>query len=145
MVLRSPRLRFSRWRSCTRSQPGHLSGLRICSRDTPAALKKVATQRKLESYLRRYMQFFVQSFYNPNAYQDAGLSDPHEWRRRLMCDTQPNPAHLAIAQLERLVGHVAVITKNVDGLHHKAGYKTAASTSSRRHMKISLANWAVSI
>src|ERR1039457_4804492 len=28
---------------------------------------------------------------------------------------------------------------------HKAGYKTAADTSSRRHMKISLANWAVSI
>jgi hypothetical protein len=45
-----------------------------------------ATQRKLESYLRRYMQFFVQSFYNPSAYQDAGLPDPHEWRRRLIED-----------------------------------------------------------
>ncbi|HEX7636279.1 MAG TPA: NAD-dependent deacylase [Noviherbaspirillum sp.] len=45
----------------------------------------------------------------------------YEWRRALMCDAQPNPAHLAIAQLERLVEHVVVITQNVDGLHRKAG------------------------
>lgn len=31
------------------------------------------------------------------------------------------------------------------GLHDKAGYKTAASTSLRRHIKISLANRAVFI
>lgn len=45
-----------------------------------------STLRQVESYLRRYMQFFVQSFYNPSAYQDAGLPDPHEWRRRLIDD-----------------------------------------------------------
>lgn len=45
----------------------------------------------------------------------------YEWRRSLMRDAQPNQAHLAIAQLEHLVGHVAVITQNVDGLHRKAG------------------------
>jgi len=31
------------------------------------------------------------------------------------------------------------------GLHDKAGYKTAASTSSRHHMNINFANRAVSI
>ena len=42
------------------------------------------TLRKIESYLRRYMQFFVQSFYNPSVYRDAGLPDPYNWRKRLV-------------------------------------------------------------
>lgn len=33
----------------------------------------------------------------------------------------PNPAHLAIAELERLGKVDCVITQNIDGLHHKAG------------------------
>lgn len=45
----------------------------------------------------------------------------YEWRRDLMREARPNPAHLAVAQLERLVEHVTVITQNVDGLHRKAG------------------------
>src|SRR3954471_24062 len=45
----------------------------------------------------------------------------YAWRRELMHDTQPNPAHRAIAQLEHLVERVTVITQNVDGLHHAAG------------------------
>ncbi len=34
---------------------------------------------------------------------------------------QPNPAHLAIAELERMAKLDCVITQNIDGLHHKAG------------------------
>jgi NAD-dependent deacetylase len=34
---------------------------------------------------------------------------------------QPNPAHLAIAELERLDKLDCVITQNIDGLHRKAG------------------------
>lgn len=45
----------------------------------------------------------------------------YAWRRDLMRDAQPNPAHRAIAQLERLVERVSVITQNVDGLHRTAG------------------------
>jgi NAD-dependent deacetylase len=45
----------------------------------------------------------------------------YEWRRSLMRTARPNPAHLAIAQLETLVGQVTVITQNVDGLHARAG------------------------
>jgi len=40
--------------------------------------------RQVEGYLLRYMHFFVESFYNPAAYRDAGLEDPYEWRRRLI-------------------------------------------------------------
>ncbi|RZI43547.1 NAD-dependent deacylase [Herbaspirillum sp. HC18] len=45
----------------------------------------------------------------------------YAWRRDLMRNVQPNPAHVAIAQLERLVERVTVITQNVDGLHASAG------------------------
>ncbi|MGE5649605.1 MAG: SIR2 family NAD-dependent protein deacylase [Bacillota bacterium] len=45
----------------------------------------------------------------------------YEWRRDLMREVRPNPAHLAIAALEQRVPHVTVITQNVDGLHHRAG------------------------
>ncbi len=34
---------------------------------------------------------------------------------------QPNPAHLAIASLERRIPDTVVFTQNVDGLHRKAG------------------------
>lgn len=36
-------------------------------------------------------------------------------------EAQPNPAHLAIAELERLGRLDRVITQNIDGLHFKAG------------------------
>jgi NAD-dependent deacetylase len=36
-------------------------------------------------------------------------------------EAQPNPAHLAIAELERLNKLDRVITQNIDGLHFKAG------------------------
>jgi NAD-dependent deacetylase len=38
-----------------------------------------------------------------------------------MKKAQPNPAHLAIAEMERLGKLDCVITQNIDGLHHKAG------------------------
>ncbi len=40
-------------------------------------------------------------------------------------NAQPNPAHLAIAELERLNKLDRVITQNIDGLHFKAGNSQA--------------------
>jgi NAD-dependent deacetylase len=41
----------------------------------------------------------------------------YEWRRGLVRDAQPNPAHLAVARLSDAL----VVTQNVDGLHTRAG------------------------
>jgi NAD-dependent deacetylase len=50
----------------------------------------------------------VQAFYNA--------------RRRSLVDVAPNPAHLALAQLERAwPGPVLVVTQNIDDLHERAG------------------------
>ncbi|PDW00390.1 SIR2 family NAD-dependent protein deacylase [Candidatus Viridilinea mediisalina] len=47
-----------------------------------------------------------------------------EWyamRRAAVLAAQPNPGHVALAQLEQLVPHFTLITQNVDGLHARAG------------------------
>lgn len=52
----------------------------------------------------------------------------YDWRRGLIHNAQPNPGHLALAELERRVTNsgrkpeaFALITQNVDGLHDRAG------------------------
>ena len=45
----------------------------------------------------------------------------YDWRRGLIANAAPNPAHAALARLEAWVRSVTVITQNVDGLHARAG------------------------
>ncbi len=45
----------------------------------------------------------------------------YAWRRQLCANKQPNPGHLALAQLADYVPHLHLITQNVDGLHQRAG------------------------
>lgn len=45
----------------------------------------------------------------------------YNWRRELIAAKEPNPAHLALVQLEELFERFWLITQNVDGLHPKAG------------------------
>jgi NAD-dependent deacetylase len=47
-----------------------------------------------------------------------------EWyasRRAALAGAQPNPGHVALAEIERRVGNFTLATQNVDGLHAKAG------------------------
>jgi len=45
----------------------------------------------------------------------------YEWRRSLVAEAEPNPGHLALAELERRVTSVKLVTQNVDGPHGRAG------------------------
>lgn len=45
----------------------------------------------------------------------------YNWRRGLIAPLEPNPAHIAIAQMEDFYPEFALITQNIDGLHKKAG------------------------
>lgn len=48
----------------------------------------------------------------------------YRWVRpmvRLMWEAQPNPAHVALAELEAMDCLKAVLTQNIDGLHQRAG------------------------
>jgi NAD-dependent deacetylase len=69
------------------------------------------------------------SHYNPEelATPQAFQRDPklvwdwYAWRRELVSNAQPNPAHRALVTLERRVPSFTLITQNVDGLHRRAG------------------------
>jgi NAD-dependent deacetylase len=45
----------------------------------------------------------------------------YEWRRKLVASAKPNPAHLALAEMEKRIPQFDLITQNVDGLHQRAG------------------------
>jgi NAD-dependent deacetylase len=45
----------------------------------------------------------------------------YDWRRSVIARAEPNPGHLALAEIERRKPHFWLITQNVDGLHERAG------------------------
>jgi len=45
----------------------------------------------------------------------------YEWRRDLVAAAQPNAGHFALAELERRLPRLTLVTQNVDGLHRRAG------------------------
>lgn len=45
----------------------------------------------------------------------------YAWRRELVSRAQPNPGHIALAQMAKHVPRFTLITQNVDGLHQLAG------------------------
>ena len=45
----------------------------------------------------------------------------YAWRRQMVAHCQPNPAHQTLAEMERRLPDVTLITQNVDGLHQRAG------------------------
>jgi NAD-dependent deacetylase len=47
----------------------------------------------------------------------------YDWRRQVCARTEPNPAHAAIARLDRSLSRFLLVTQNVDGLHARAGSK----------------------
>jgi NAD-dependent deacetylase len=53
-------------------------------------------------------------------------------------DAQPNPAHRAIAELERLGYLRAVITQNTDGLHQRAGSREVIELHGSSHAVVCL-------
>lgn len=61
---------------------------------------------------------------------DSFMRNPElvwEWykaRKKVITSTQPNPGHIALAEMERRFHKFAVITQNIDNLHRRAGSKT---------------------
>lgn len=60
---------------------------------------------------------------------DAFMRNPElvwEWynyRKNIIQDVQPNPAHHSLAQMETLVKEFTLVTQNIDNLHFRAGSK----------------------
>ena len=58
---------------------------------------------------------------------DAFMANPelvwewYEYRRKIIGEIKPNPAHLALVKFQRYFEKFDLITQNVDGLHQQAG------------------------
>ncbi len=58
---------------------------------------------------------------------DAFLRNPElvwEWysyRRKVINEVQPNPGHLALAEMQKLIRDFTLVTQNIDNLHTRAG------------------------
>ncbi|GHH00328.1 diiron oxygenase [Streptomyces rubradiris] len=62
-------------------------------------LRRTATREQLaglESYLKRYLVFSLQSFCNPQVYRDAGLADPLGVRSRVLAHPRRKEAELKV-------------------------------------------------
>lgn len=61
------------------------------------------------------------------ATREGFLSNPqmvwdwYDFRRNKVWDAQPNPGHVALAELEQLFPRFTLITQNIDNLHQRAG------------------------
>jgi len=70
-----------------------------------------------------WRQFRPEELATPEAFaRDPKLVwEWYDWRRAVIARAQPNPAHLALAQLEQRTTEFALLTQNVDGLEAQAG------------------------
>ncbi len=63
------------------------------------------------------------SLATPTAFREnpADVWEFYNYRRKLIREVQPNPAHFAIVQLASVVPKLTLVTQNVDCLHQRAG------------------------
>ena len=68
----------------------------------------------------------IARYATPHGYR-AHAREAWTWyaqRARAALSVEPNPAHYAIAEIERRVPRCHVVTQNIDGLHQRAGSRT---------------------
>lgn len=75
---------------------------------------------------------------------EAFAADPalvtrwYDWRRQGCLAAEPNPGHLALAELERRLdargGSLVILTQNVDGLHKRAGNRNVVELHGSIHI-----------
>ncbi|NLF78567.1 MAG: NAD-dependent deacylase [Chloroflexi bacterium] len=70
-----------------------------------------------------WAQFDPQQLATPRAFRRNPklVWDWYQYRRELLAEARPNPAHRAIAEIETVLPQLVVITQNIDGLHAAAG------------------------
>ncbi len=80
----------------------------------------VPTFRGADGLWKKYR---VEELATPYAFQTNPklVWEWYDWRRGIIAKAEPNPGHVAIAEMEQLFPHFSLITQNVDGLHRRAG------------------------
>lgn len=70
-----------------------------------------------------WAQYDPQELATPEAFrrQPRLVWEWYAWRRKLISQAQPNPGHIALAQMAQHVPHFTLVTQNIDNLHQLAG------------------------
>lgn len=70
-----------------------------------------------------WAQYAPEELATPQAFQRNPrlVWEWYQWRRKLVGQAAPNPAHLALVEMEKRVPSFTLLTQNVDGLHQQAG------------------------
>ncbi len=70
-----------------------------------------------------WAQYDPQELATPEAFrrQPRLVWEWYAWRRELISQAQPNPGHIALAQMAQHVPHFTLVTQNIDNLHQLAG------------------------
>jgi NAD-dependent deacetylase len=81
----------------------------------------VPTFRDVQTGL--WAQYSPEELATPDAFQRNPklVWDWYAWRRELVRNTEPNPGHRALVDMEQRVPTFTLITQNVDSLHRRAG------------------------
>ena len=85
-----------------------------------SAASGVPTFRGAGGLWRRHR---AESLATPDAFirTPALVWEWYDWRRQAIARVEPNAAHRALAQWGRMNPGVTIVTRNVDGLHERAG------------------------
>jgi NAD-dependent deacetylase len=80
----------------------------------------VPTFRGVNGLWRNYS---VQDLATPDAFRKHPrlVWEWYWWRQNIIIKAQPNPAHYAVVELERVSEYFLLLTQNVDNLHQRAG------------------------
>ena len=118
---------------------GHIAGsrlipgarVRVLSGAGVSAESGIPTFRDAQTGL--WAQYHPEDLATPEAFERNPklVWDWYAWRRELVGRAQPNPGHLALAQIESHLTNAGtrftLITQNVDGLHHLAAVRNAGA------------------
>ncbi len=96
----------------------------------------VPTFREAQTGL--WARFDPQELATPQAFQvnPRLVWDWYSWRRELVSRAHPNPGHYALAEMEKHVPLLTLITQNVDGLHERAGSRNVIELHGNIHRTI---------
>ncbi len=107
--------------------PELITGLRAARRVAVLTGAGISAESGVPTF--REAQTGLWARYNPEelATPEAFRRNPrlvwewYAWRKERVRQAEPNPGHLALADMERRIAEFTLITQNVDGLHRRAG------------------------
>jgi len=103
-----------------KSHIAHSSSIAVLTGAGISADSGVPTFRGKDGLWRN---FRAEDLATPQAFRDNPrlVWEWYNWRREIISSKYPNPAHYALAEMEKRAKGFTLITQNVDGLHGKAG------------------------